>query len=170
MKVKGITYEDFVNYKKPSMFIAFPTCTFKCEKECECRCCQNSDLALSPTYEIDTYKIAASYANNPITSAVVCGGLEPFDSFDDLLDLCGEIRAISDDDIVIYTGYYESEIKCKLWWLSQFSNIIIKFGRYIPDGNQVYDDLLGVTLASDNQYAKYLDDCKIEECEDFTWE
>ena len=31
--VKGIIFEDFVNYKKPSMVIEMPYCDFKCDKE-----------------------------------------------------------------------------------------------------------------------------------------
>ena len=34
MKLKGLIDEDFVNYKDPSLFLIFPFCTFKCEKEC----------------------------------------------------------------------------------------------------------------------------------------
>ena len=34
-----------------------------------------------------------------------------------------------------------------------FKNIIIKFGRYIPNQQAHYDDILGVNLASNNQYA-----------------
>ena len=34
MLVKGIIDEDFVNYKKPSMYIAMPNCSFKCDKDC----------------------------------------------------------------------------------------------------------------------------------------
>ena len=34
MRIKFLVDEDFVNYKKPSMFIGFPSCTWKCEKEC----------------------------------------------------------------------------------------------------------------------------------------
>ena len=37
--------------------------------------------------------------------------------------------------------------------LSYFDNIIIKFGRYIPNKQSHYDNILGVNLASDNQYA-----------------
>ena len=33
MIVKGILFEDFVNYKKAAMYIAFPKCDFKCDKE-----------------------------------------------------------------------------------------------------------------------------------------
>ena len=38
--------------------------------------------------------------------------------------------------------------------LMDFKNIIIKFGRYIPDRPSKFDEVLGVTLASDNQYAE----------------
>ena len=57
------------------------------------------------------------------------------------------------DDIVIYTGYNLSELEEKVELLSYFDNIIIKFGRYIPNQQAHHDDILGVNLASDNQYA-----------------
>ena len=44
--------EYTVNYKKISMFIIFPTCNFKCDKECGKQVCQNSTLALSPNIDI----------------------------------------------------------------------------------------------------------------------
>ena len=44
MIVKGIIDEDFINYKKPSMVIEFPYCSFKCDKECGQPVCQNSSL------------------------------------------------------------------------------------------------------------------------------
>ena len=34
------------------------------------------------------------------------------------------------------------------------SNIVIKYGRYIPGQTPHYDEVLGVKLASDNQYAE----------------
>ena len=50
-------------------------------------------------------KIIDRYINNPIT-AIVLGGLEPFDSFGDVLDLIKlRIEHLCDDDIIIYTGY-----------------------------------------------------------------
>ena len=43
MIIKQLVDEDFVNYKKPSMFIGFPTCDWKCERECGHQgLCQNS--------------------------------------------------------------------------------------------------------------------------------
>ena len=38
MKTTGLIEEDFVNYKKASMFIGMGTCTWKCCKESKGRC------------------------------------------------------------------------------------------------------------------------------------
>ena len=92
--------------------------------------------------------------NNKITSAIVCGGLEPFDSWSDMYFLIQMLRKQTNDDIVIYTGYTEEEVKDKVYLLDLFPNIIIKYGRYIPNQQPHYDEILGVNLASDNQYAK----------------
>lgn len=154
MIVKEVLDEDFTNYKKPSMFIGFPSCSWKCEKECGLRVCQNSILAEAPIIEIDADKLVGRYLSNPITKAVVCGGLEPFDSWRDLKDLVSLLRTKTLDDIVIYTGYKEEEIKNKLQYLRAYHNIIVKFGRFVPNQQTHYDEVLGVNLASDNQYAR----------------
>ena len=153
MHVKQIIFEDFVNYKKPSMFIGFSKCSFKCDKEFGSCICQNSSLANSPSIEVSEKEIAERYISNPITSSIVCGGLEPFDTFEELINLITEIRNLTDDDIVIYTGYKYEEIKDKINILKNFNNIIIKFGRYIPNSSKRYDDVLGIYLSSENQYA-----------------
>ena len=154
MKIKGIVFEDFLNYKKPSLFIIFPYCNFKCDKDCGLKVCQNSSLAKEKEIEYSIDKIVNNYIENDITKAIVCGGLEPMDSFDDLKELVGALRIKTNDDIVIYTGYREEEIEDKANDLKQFANIIIKFGRYIPNDKEYYNDILGINLASRNQYAK----------------
>ncbi len=154
MRIKGLKDEDFVNYKKPSMFIGFPSCSWKCEKECGKKVCQNGALAASSDIDIGVKSIVNRYINNPITSSIVCGGLEPFDSWEDLLELISQFRQVSDDDVIIYTGYYEYEVKDKINKLMQYKNIIVKFGRFLYDNKLVFDKVLGVTLASSNQYAK----------------
>lgn len=154
MFVKNIIEEDFCNYSKPSMFIIFPSCSFKCDKEAGCTICQNSALAEEPNIEIPVHKIIHRYENNNISKAIVCGGLEPFDSWEDLRQLIVELRMITNDDIVIYTGYNKEEILEQLIFLNQFANIIVKFGRYVPNGKSRFDEILGVELASDNQYAE----------------
>lgn len=150
--------EDFTNYKKPSMYIAFPSCTFKCERECGQKMCQNSSLVQAPTLEISVQSIVNKYINNPITSAVVIGGLEPFDSDEDLLTLITYLRVSTQDNIVIYTGYTKEEIQDRqiYQYLLKAKNIIIKFGRFIPNQQSHYDDVLGIELVSDNQYAEVI--------------
>lgn len=115
--------------------------------------CQNGILATAPDIQVDIDNLINRYMNNPITSAVVCGGLEPFDSWDDLCNLVASFRAVCNDDIVIYTGFYPDEIEDKVAQLQTFANIVIKFGRYIPGKQSHYDTILGINLASDNQYA-----------------
>lgn len=154
--IKGIIDEDFVNYKVPSMTLMFPYCDFKCETDGN-HFCQNSSLINEKNIIIDVGKIYKRYINNPITNAIVLQGLEPMDSWNDVNDLLFHFRIHEAcfDDIVIYTGYNKEEIKDKIEYIQRmYSNIIIKFGRYIPGNNSHYDDVIGVNLASDNQYAE----------------
>lgn len=157
MIVKAIRTEWFQDYKEPALYIAFPHCTFKCEKDCGKRVCQNSALANSPDIIIDDNKVCVMYLSNPITKAIVCGGLEPMDSFDELYSFIYTLRYEyrCNDDIVIYSGYTAAECKKNGWVqkLSPLGNIVIKFGRYVPNQKPHYDKTLGVNLASDNQYA-----------------
>ena len=150
MLIKGLISEDFVNYKKTAMTIMFPYCTFKCGTEY----CQNSPLSKAEDIEMDVSDIVIRYLNNPITESVVMQGLEPFDSCDDLIGLVDCLRRSTDDDIVIYTGYYKEEIADRIALLSKYKNIVIKYGRYIPRQEKHYDEVLGVYLISDNQYAE----------------
>lgn len=165
MKIKGLVDYDICNYFKPSMFIIFPKCSFKCDKECGLTVCQNSQLAKEAEIEISEDEIVKRYLENPLTHAFVFGGLEPFDSFEDLKALlkCIRNKYNCQDDIVIYTGYTEDELvhgaRTELhdyyFYISNhFSNIIIKFGRFVPNQEKHYDITLGVELASPNQYAK----------------
>lgn len=156
MLIKGLIAEDFLQYKKPSMVVLFPTCSFKCDKECGSQVCQNSELALAPSIDVTASKIVEQYTKNPITQAICFGGLEPFDSFDEMFNLVKEIRSITDDDIVIYTGYYNKEIGPMVKKLSDFPNIIVKFGRFKPNKPARFDKVLGITLASENQKARRL--------------
>ena len=154
--LKGIIDEDFVNYKVPSMTLMFPYCDFKCDKECGQSVCQNSQLISEPEIQIDAMTLCQRYMNNPITHAVVIQGLEPFDSLLELHLFIATLRHMfyCDDPIVIYTGYNKSEIIFEVSELQKYKNIIIKYGRYIPKQKPHYDEVLGVKLASDNQYAE----------------
>lgn len=150
MLIKDIVETDTINYKDISMFIIFPTCSFKCGKDI----CQNSNVVKMPNIEISVENILYKYLSNPLNNALICGGLEPFDSWEDLYALITHFRIITDDDIVIYTGYNYDEIKEQINTLKYYKNIIVKFGRFIPNQPHHYDEILGVELSSPNQYAK----------------
>lgn len=154
MLVKTIVDEDFTNYKKPSMVIGMPRCSFKCDKECGRQVCQNMPLATAPDIDVDIDDIIRRYLNNSLTQAVILAGLEPFDTPNELFSFVYRFREYSDDDIVIYTGYTEQELSQEMRMLSVFRNIVVKFGRFIPDQQPHRDEVLGVDLASYNQYAK----------------
>lgn len=160
MIVKGIIDEDFVNYKKPAMVIEFPYCDLKCDKECGKPICQNSPLIKIPNIKIEEEYIIEKYLKNPITEAIVCQGLEPLDTMVMLFLFIKKFREFSNDDIVIYTGYNKEEKRpqdlIEFIKRNQYKNIVIKYGRYIPDQTPHYDEVLGVKLASDNQYAERL--------------
>ena len=158
MKLKGIIDADFTNYKEPVLTLEFPTCNFKCDKLNNCQVCQNSSLTAEPNIEISFARIWELYNQNPLTKGFCCQGLEPFDSQDDLLKLIRFIRNIKkcNDVIIIYTGYTRDESTIMLYHLKGYDNIIIKWGRYILGDKPHYDEVLGIELASDNQYAELI--------------
>ncbi|MBR4155382.1 MAG: 4Fe-4S cluster-binding domain-containing protein [Bacteroidales bacterium] len=166
MKLRGIVDEDICNYQKISMFLIFPYCSFKCDKESGKKICQNSSLVKTPILDIDINELCDRYVNNPVTNAIVCGGLEPFDSKFELFTFIDTLRRVykCNDDIVIYTGYTKEELETvtedglsTLYKnLFNFPNIIVKYGRYIPNEKPHYDEFLGVELSSNNQYARRL--------------
>ena len=156
MKIRGIIEEDFINYKKPSMVVITPYCSFKCEKEYGCSICHNSDVVKLPIIDISDEEIIERYKHNPISEAIVFCGLEPFDS-NDIESLINSFRNSFPDDIVIYTGYTKEECIERFNWVYKYHNIIIKYGRFIPNSSHCYDKILGVELASENQYAEKIE-------------
>lgn len=155
MRLKNIVDEDFVQYKKPCMFLSTCFCDWKCctDLGMDICMCQNS-----PAYDCRIVNkrndaLVKRYVKNPLTHSVVFGGFEPLLQFDELVELIRAFREQTDDDIVIYTGYRENEIADKTEVLRQFRNIIVKFGRYVPNEKPHKDKVLGVMLANDEQCA-----------------
>lgn len=162
MRIKTIVDEDFVNYKKPSMFIGTYRCNWKCcnEQGLDHRICQNSELANLPVWTMSDDILTERYLSNPITSTIVFGGLEPLDQKDEVFEFIRNLRDDyhCSDTVVIYTGYKAEEIQDELKTLAGFGNVIVKVGRFVPNNEPHYDEVLGVKLVSDNQYAARAED------------
>lgn len=155
--LKGVVMEDFVNYAKPSLFLITCKCDWKCchEANIPITVCQNEPVVRQTTKEFLVSSIYKAYIDNEITKAVVIGGLEPMLQFEEVLSLLDYFRKQNcNDDFVIYTGYYKEEIEKEIEQLKKYPNVILKYGRYKPNSVSRFDDVLQITLVSDNQYAE----------------
>lgn len=160
MRLVNLIEESFTEYKKPHMLLGFPSCSFKCDREYGNKICQNSELARAEKIEIPVEDVVARYLSNDITKAIVLAGLEPFDSYPDVLSLLEELRSKNGcyDDVVIYTGYKPEELRDRFEKLAYYKNVLVKFGRFVPGDKPHYDDALGIWLASDNQFARWVNE------------
>lgn len=157
IKLKGVVLEDFVNYKYPCMFLITCFCDWKCclETDMPVSVCQNSSLAISPIKEYSFQSLLDVYKSNDITKAICFGGLEPIMQIDEIISMIEFFRTNGiDDTFIIYTGYNKSEIVEIVERLKRYNNIIIKYGRYVPNDKEHLDSVIGVMLASSNQYAE----------------
>ena len=158
MIVRTIVDEDFVQYKEPCMYIATAFCNGKCCKEAgiPLSVCLNDAWRGTATIAMVDEGIIERYLSNSITTTICFAGLEPFEQFDQVYNFIEKLRKDynCDDTVLIYTGYNKEEIAEQIEKLKDFDNIIIKFGRFVPDNPGRFDDVLGVRLASDNQYAE----------------
>lgn len=155
--LKGVVMEDFVNYAKPSLFLITCKCDWKCchEANIPITVCQNEPVVRQITKEFLISSIYKAYIDNEITKAVVIGGLEPILQFEEILSLLDYFRKQNcNDDFVIYTGYYKEEIEKEIEQLKKYPNVILKYGRYKPNSVSRFDDILQITLVSDNQFAE----------------
>ena len=160
IELKGIIWEDLVNYKKISMTLMFPKCSFKCDKENGVQLCQNWGLAAAPSEWHDINVIMDMYKSNSLTEAIVLQGLEPLDSLVDVYTVAATLKSKEiKDDLIIYTGYNKFEVPKEYpKYIASLipGKLIIKWGRYIPNQKLHYDPILGVYLASDNQYGEII--------------
>lgn len=160
MIIKTIVDEDFINYKQPSMYIGTAYCNGKCCREAgiQMSVCQNDEWRKTAAVAMADDDIIKRYLSNNITRAICFAGLEPFEQFLEVFNLISALRDNyhCNDTVVIYTGYNKDEIAHEVEALTRFPNIIIKFGRFVPNQSKHFDEVLGVHLASDNQYAEQI--------------
>ena len=157
MIVKLVKQDDFVQYKKPCVVVCFPNCTWKCctEAGIPTSVCQNQEMCKLKDIDITPEDVYNLYKESLFAESICCSGLEPMLQFDDVLSLLKYFREHDcNADFVVYTGYYRNEIEDKVQELAKYKNVIVKFGRYVPNQARHYDEVLGVWLASDNQYAE----------------
>lgn len=149
---KPITVLNY--YKKPSLLVPSGiSCTWKCEG-CINKKHYKDYSMITTTIE----NVLDQYKKNKIAQSIVFAGLEPFDNIIVLEKFIHYFRKFSSDTIIIYTGYEYLDLFKQLHLadffqnLMKYNSIIIKFGRYIKNRKPIYNDCLGINLASDNQY------------------
>ena len=157
IRLRAVVDEDFLNYKEPAMFLITCFCDFKCCHEAGIpeSVCQNEPMIEGTSImELDNDYIIKHYLDNDITKAIVFGGLEPILQFPEVREFIRDFRKVSNDPVIIYTGYNKDEILPEIDELKKLGNIIVKFGRFVPNDQPHIDDVLGITLCSLNQYGE----------------
>ena len=163
MRVRKLLTERFQDYKVPSMYLAACFCDWKCCPD-KPYVCQNNPVANLPVTDIPDDEILDIYLSDPITEAIIIAGLEPLLQAN---EVCSLIRRAAERAIrttfVIYTGYTVCEARdigffdeLKATGYGKDVQVIIKYGRYVPDQQPHFDEVLGVDLVSDNQYAEII--------------
>ena len=89
IRLKQVVAEDFCNYKLPSMFLITCFCDWKCctEGNFDTSVCQNFSLKDYPIKEYPFILLYKFYMSNPITKAIIVGGLEPLLQSEELYNL-----------------------------------------------------------------------------------
>lgn len=164
IRLKEIT-EVFQDYKKAALFLGVCFCDWKCCKESglPLSTCQNYSWSNNEIVEVSFNSIVNRIKGNLLTDAVIIGGLEPLIQINEVVQLISYIRQQGlKNDIVIYTGYYDYEIEDNTLLELKKYNVLMKCGRYKPNKIPFFSTLLGITLASDNQYVLKLSNGGIE--------
>lgn len=150
--------EVFQDYKKSALLFSTCYCDWKCchEAGVDIDICQNQKIAQQREV-ILPFESVLRKVNQSFTDAVIFGGLEPLLQPDEVLQCINYLRCHEvTKDILVYTGYYMEEIDEETLMYLTVCDVILKCGRYIPDRKPKFDAVLGITLASDNQYGVYL--------------
>ena len=157
IRVKDVV-EVFQDYKKSALLFSCCFCDWKCCKEAgiPISVCQNQSICSQRTITL-SFESVLRMVNNSITDAIIFGGLEPFEQIDEVVRCIEYLRFnFVSKPVIIYTGFYPEEINENTLDRLSLSHVILKCGRYIPNLPPVYDEVLGITLASNNQYGVQL--------------
>lgn len=158
LDVFNINECDFVNYKEPTFIIySGISCTFKCNTDSKINFCQNYDLLNQKVVNYGIKECIKKYASQNFVHTITFQGLEPLDNLKQLLWFIYYFRQAYKDKIIIWTGYTKEECEDLIYLIKEkmsWNNIIIKFGRFVPNKESHYDEVLGIKLASPNQYAE----------------
>jgi len=137
MRITTIIDEDTISYQFPSMYIG---------------------MGEQDSFAISDDEIVTRYRCSDTTVAIVIGGDEPLDQFEEVFNFISKLRFDyhCNSRVIIYTNYDRDEVTKQINALKMLDPIIVKFGRYIPGQEPHLDPVLGVKLASDNQYATWI--------------
>lgn len=150
--------EVFQDYKKSALLLCCISCDWKCciEAGISNDVCQNHNIAKQGEARLP-FDVILNRVNSSLTDAIIFGGLEPLLQ---TKEVCGLIEYLREcgvkKDILVYTGYYLEEIDSGVLERLKKCHVILKCGRYIPNKPKKFDKILGITLASDNQYGVQL--------------
>ena len=156
IRVLDVNACDCVNNKDITFNIAAGvSCSFKCCPE-HPEICQNNPLCQQRVKHVFISKLVNQYVRQKLASSITIQGLEPLDNLIELLWFLWYLRKQTSDAVFVWTGYTEEEAE---WFIKvikdlNLDNIFIKFGRFVLNGEPRFDDVLGVVLASSNQYCK----------------
>lgn len=102
----------------------------------------------------DEEEIIRQIKSNPVNRGIILAGLEWSEQPDELVALVQCARR-NNLDIMVYSGYTETEFFARVPELSRGTDMFFKFGKY--DASKTSDDYyrFGVKLASTNQVIIY---------------
>ena len=155
--VLDINDSDLINYSEPTFnILAGISCTFKCCPN-NPEICHNNPLCNQNPIRCEIPKLIERFNNQNLCKTITFQGLECLDNLKQILWFIYHFRKTNNNTIIIWTGYTKDECEDLIYLIKEkmkWENIIIKYGRFIPDQQPHYDEVLGVELASDNQYAE----------------
>lgn len=145
--------EVFQDYKDSAILFSAIDCDWKCCREYGQSICQNQKMHGQREVILPFSRVLETICNS-YTDAVIFGGLEPMLQADELVQCIEYLRQQGmSRPIIIYTGYYPHEINTDTLIRLANCHVIMKFGRYDPSYEPKFDDILGITLASGNQFS-----------------